>query len=80
MLNVKGRLRMAEYSDWIATRVGAARISHAFMTEAALRRLEDLLKGQLSERQLNPKELAKIAKELIADMMIPTKPNAKENL
>ncbi len=60
---------MSNEIQWITTRVNEARKVHASVTEAVSARIEGLLKGQLSERQLTQKELTGVARTLIADMI-----------
>ncbi len=59
--------------QWATARIAEARKRHASVTEAVSARIAQLLADQLSERQLSPTELAKIANALVADM-IPTPP------
>ena len=61
---------------WITARIAEARKGHASVLDAVAVRLEDLLRDQLSERQLTPTELRSIATALIADM-VPTPPKAE---
>ncbi len=61
---------------WITARITEARKSHASVTEAVSSRMEELLNGQLSERQLPSTELTIIAKALLADM-VPAAPKAE---
>jgi len=67
---------MSNDHDWIATRVGNAKKTCASVTPTAAARLEELLKGKISDRQLPQAELTKIAKELILDMNTPEVPEA----
>jgi hypothetical protein len=46
------------------------------VTEAASARIESLLKGQLSDRQLTTTELTNVARDLIANM-VPAPPKAE---
>jgi hypothetical protein len=69
---------MSNDVDWIPARIAEARKLHAPVTEAVSTRLEKLLNGQLSERQLRPKELTDLAKTLIADMVSSPKVEANE--
>lgn len=57
-------------------RITEARRSHSLVTEAVSARMEELLKGELSERQLPPLELTKVARALIEDM-VPAPPKAE---
>ena len=67
---------MSNDVDWITARIAAARKRHASVTEAVSARIEKLLKGPLSERQIPTAELTSIATALIADMA-PTPPKAE---
>ena len=69
---------MIAEDQWIITRVGKARKLHIAVTEAASVRLEQLLRGQLSERQLSSTEIMKVAMALIADM-VPAPPKGEAN-
>lgn len=62
---------------WITTRVIEAGNHHPSVTDAASARIEELLNGQLSERQLPQAELKSVAAALIADM-VPVPPKAKQ--
>lgn len=57
--------------DWVTTRIREARNQHPLVTERASARIVELLKGQLSEQQLSPKELGALASALMADMAPP---------
>jgi hypothetical protein len=59
---------MPDAAQWTTARVAEARKRHPFVTRAAAARITKLLAGQLSEQQLSPTELAKVATALIADM------------
>lgn len=59
---------MSNSDDWISKRVEEAQKTHASVTVATAIRIKQLLKGQLSERQLRSPELTITAKTLIADM------------
>ena len=61
---------------WITARIAEARKRHASVTEAVSARIEKLLNGQLSERQVPSAKLTSIATALIADM-VPTQPKAE---
>jgi hypothetical protein len=67
---------MLSNDPWITTRITEARKHHPLVTDAASDRIEELLNGQLSERQLPQAELKTVAAALIADM-IPVPPKAK---
>jgi hypothetical protein len=64
---------------WIATRIIKARNRHPLVTEAVSARIDLLLTGQLSERQLPSTALTSVARALIVDMIpAPPKPEAKQ--
>ena len=67
---------MSNDAQWVTARITEARKVHDSVTEAVSARIEDLLKGELSERQLTEKELKGVARALIADM-ITAPPKAK---
>ncbi len=69
-------VRMSNDVQWITARIIEARKLHASATEAVSARIEQLLKGPLSERQLPPTELTRVAGALIADM-VPAPPKAE---
>jgi hypothetical protein len=62
---------MADGDHLIKARVTEHQKRHDTLDEVVARRMEELLKGQLSERQLSPKELKNMADELIADIAAP---------
>ena len=57
---------MARDVTWASTRISEAHRINPSITESVLTNIENLLKAQLSEHQLSPKELADTAKILIA--------------
>ena len=59
---------VADDARWIKDRITEARKVRSSLTEAASSGMEKLLNGQLSERQLSPAELARVAKALLAAM------------
>jgi hypothetical protein len=59
---------MSNGDDWISKRVEEAQRAHPSVTDAAATRMKQLLRGQLSERQLRSIELTSTAKTLISDM------------
>jgi len=67
---------LANEADWIATRITEARKRHPLVTEAVSARMDQLLKGLLSERLLPSTELTSVARALIADM-VPAPPKAE---
>jgi hypothetical protein len=70
---------MSNEVHWISTRITEARNRYPIVTEAVSVRTAELLKEQLTERQLSAKELTSVAKALIADMVpIPAKAEAKQ--
>lgn len=60
---------MSKEVDWTKAIVAEARKHHASVTEAAHSRVEELLKTQLSERQIPAAELKLLASTLIDDMV-----------
>ncbi len=68
---------MSTDSSWITTLIAKARKHHPSMPGAVSTRIEGLLDGQLSERQLTPAELKSAAAALIADT-VPVPPKAKQ--
>lgn len=68
---------MSNGTDWITTRITEAKDAteaesdQHLLTKTVLIRMDELLKGQLSERQLSETELRAIAKELLAGMIPP---------
>lgn len=59
---------MTNEEDWIAIRIAEAFQENALVTEAVSIKMYKLIKGELSERKLSPKDLSIIAKGLINDM------------
>ena len=68
---------MLKDEDWIVDRLGKAKNANKLVTDAVAGRLKELLEGHFNERQLTPKELAKIANALIADMVVSDTPKAE---
>jgi hypothetical protein len=65
--------------QWTTARIAEARKRHKSVTEAVSDRIAQLLAGQLSEQQLSPTELGKVASGLLADMIpAPAKADADE--
>jgi hypothetical protein len=54
---------------WISLRITEARKCYPLVTEAVVSRLDGMLRGRLSQRQLPRGELTSIASALIADMV-----------
>lgn len=67
---------MSSEVDWTKAVVTEARKHHASVTEAAHSRIGELLKTQLSDRQIPAAELKLLASALIADML-PQQSNAE---
>ena len=67
---------MLNDDQWVTTRITEVIKLHPLVTEAVLARIGQLLKGQLSERQLTPTERKSVAGALIADM-VPVPPNTE---
>lgn len=59
---------MSKDDDWIDARVGEARKVHPLVTDGVETRMKGMLKGQFSERQIPPMEMAQSAQTLLADM------------
>lgn len=59
---------MPTYDRWITTRITEARNRHSSVTEVVAHKMAEELEGRLRERQLSQKELASLAKQLVADM------------
>ena len=66
-------LSMSNDTEWITGRINEAKKLNMSVFPAAPTRLEELLKGQLSERQLTHKELNNVADELIGGMVTASK-------
>ena len=69
---------MSNDDRWIPTRITEARKDRPLVTAAVAARIDQLLKGQLSERQLPSTELTSVAMALIADMA-PAAPKVEAN-
>jgi hypothetical protein len=69
---------MSKNKDWIDKRLSEAKKSQPLVTDGVIERMKSLLKNEIGERPLTPKELADIAKELIADMNAPVPPETEE--
>ncbi len=67
---------MPNEESWIAGRTADARKRNPLVPEAVSAGMQELLKGQLSERQLTQVELRSIAEALIKDL-VPASPGAK---
>ena len=59
---------------WVTVQVAEARKSHTHVTQAVVVRIEELLSGQFTERQLTSADLKDISMRLIEEMV----PNAPE--
>mgnify|MGYP001585529363 CR=1 FL=1 len=68
---------MSSGEDWISIRVEEAQKTHTSVTDSAVTRMKQLLRGPLSERQLKSTELTTTAKALLADMSAPVTPKAE---
>ena len=60
---------MSNDAHWVVAQIVETRKRHPSVTKAVATRMEELLRGQLSERQASPGELMRVAKALIADMV-----------
>lgn len=56
-------------SDWTQTRIAEARAGLEVVDDAAAERFAELLTGKLIEKELRPKELSEIAKEILAQVL-----------
>jgi hypothetical protein len=70
---------MSNDDSWIAARIREARERSPLVTEVVSARMGDLLKGQISERQLSSGELATVAVQLLSDM-VSVAPSAESKL
>lgn len=68
---------MSKNEDWIDKRLSEAKNSQPLVTDGVIERMKSLLKNEIGERPLTPKELADIAKALIADMNASVQPEAE---
>lgn len=59
---------MSTDDHWGTARITETLTLHPLVTEAVSCRMVEVLEGQLSDQQLSPKDLAKLASALIADM------------
>lgn len=57
---------MTKDATWVSTRISEAHKTNPSINEMVLKNIENFLKTQLSERQLSTKELAEIARALLA--------------
>ena len=70
---------MTNDNDWVTTRIAEASKHDPLVTGAVLDRIDQLLKGPLSERQLPSAQLKSVAGMLIDDMVpVPPKPEATQ--
>ena len=59
-------------NNWIRERIAEARLGHDLITEKVVLKIETLIKGNLSAKQLSPTELNRIANGLLILMTPPT--------
>lgn len=64
--------------DWIKKRIEKAAGRHLLVTESVSSQLDQLLRGQLAERQLPRADLQSVAKDLLARMVPETPPDGAE--
>lgn len=64
---------MSNDTEWITVRINEAKKLNMSVIPAVPTKLEELLKGILSERQLTPKELISVADELIGVVVTASK-------
>lgn len=57
---------MSKDTTWVSARITQAHMTNPSVTKDVLTRLELLLKNQMSEGQVSHRELADIAKKLLA--------------
>jgi len=69
---------MSNDDHWITTRITKARKRHPLVTEVVCARIDQLLTGQFSERQLPSTALTSVARALIVDM-VPAPPKTEAN-
>ena len=60
---------MSNDDHWVTTRITEVKQFHPLVTEAVLAQIGQLLKGELSERQLPAAERKSVAGALLADMV-----------
>ena len=70
-------LRMSNEEHWVTTRITEVSKLHPLVTEAVLDRIDQLLKGPLSERHFPAGERKSVAAALITDM-VPDPPKAEK--
>jgi hypothetical protein len=68
---------MSEEAAWITQEVNAVKSTHP-VPDSVSARMTELLKGQLSERQLTSTELTTVAGLLIMDMASPNQLSKEE--
>lgn len=68
---------MSDEATWIAEQANKAKKTHP-VPDSVSTRMVELLKGQLSERQLTPKEMSAVTELLIKDMATLNKPSSEE--
>ena len=63
--------KYADDSDdqWVSLLIDQARNSNPLVADGVFTRMEFLLKGEISERDMTPTNLKKVAKQLIGDMV-----------
>lgn len=59
---------MSNEAEWITARINEARKDYPSVTKAVLSRIEKLLSGKLSEKQLTLTEFTSVAESLINEM------------
>ena len=64
----------ANVDQWVSNLIDKARDSHPLVNEDVLKRIEQLLKGQISERNLTQTNLKSVATQLLLDM-VPKQPD-----
>jgi hypothetical protein len=61
-------MELMSNGDWVAQRIASAKADRPLVTQAVLARIEELLRGQLSEGEVSRRDLTTIAKDLLAKM------------
>lgn len=64
--------------DWIKKKIEEAAARDRLVTESVSTRLDELLRGQLAERQLSRAELQSVAKDLLVRMVPEMPPEGAE--
>lgn len=68
---------MSKNNDWVNDLLSQAKQSQPLVTVDVNERMRSLLNDQLGKRSLTKTDLAETAKELIAKMNVPAKPESE---